>query len=1079
MKKLKPTLSKIAFALSLLMISSGVFAQFRIQGQVTDESNRPVAGATVVEEGTTNGVITDTNGNYSISVKNPNAALVFSFIGMKREIMQVDNRTVIDVVLQPESMEIEEVVAIGYGTIRKSDVTGSVASINATEEDKLGNPSLIELLQGKAAGVLLNSSNVAGESRSIRIRGTSSINSSSEPLYVVDGFPILNGGTRAGSGINDLSIIANIDPNSIESIEVLKDASAAAIYGSQGANGVIIITTKKATGGNFVVDMKVNSGVMLLEENFRSMDSYEYAYYVRNVITNKYPFNHDKVPTDPSDWGTRFYYIDEWKDAHTTDWIDVVTRTGKFQDYSLAMRGGTDQGNFSATLGYVNNKGIVDFTDFSRFSADITTQIKPTDRITFTGITKLSFIDNDGVITQSNPDQVVNPTGAVLGALSFDPTIEYDPDDLSQYFVLPNGAKIISPAVNLAEQTRNSRRFDAWASGGMRVYLDNNEKVYFDSKVSGRYLGNKNNSFDSKFTYAGMNWGGENGGIADVRNEFTLFGMWNNILGYTDQFGKHSFGAILGQEYQYNIWEGQGQRSINFRIDQLGTYNLAMADANSHDVPNTWAGQWTILSYFGRMNYAYDDRYLLTLTYRADGSSRFSKNNKWGYFPSSAVAWRLSEEEFMESISGVLNDAKIRFGWGVTGNQSIGAYESQALMGTSSAYYPEGTQTMALRPERLANDDLKWETTTQTNIGMDLSFFNSRLNITADVYQKITKDLLMSLPIPPSSGFDRITTNVGQISNKGFELEMSSVNISKNDFSWRTMFNFARNVNNVDDLGDKGEIFQGKTSYQEIIREGEPLGQWYGLLTDGLWTQEDLTFTRDEGGTVIMTVIPGRERPTLAGEVLRFGSVKFVDVSGPDSIPDGVINDFDRVIVARSQPKFFGGLTNTFRYKNLSLRIFCDYSYGKQVYNHMKQNFVAVSEAYNHYSVDYYFPTQYELIKNDEGLYVEDQTKVINPGNPDGKYPINATRSAGLSGYVLDMFVEDASYFRIKEATFSYNLPLKRLIGTINSCQIHLKASNLYTFTKYSGYDPASIGGRDWNPYPRSRTVQLGLNLSF
>ncbi len=1069
----------IFLTLMVFLISSNLFSQMKtISGIIQDENGDPLPGATVLIKNTTNGTISNPKGEYSIYAGS-NDILIFSFIGMQPAEVPVADKTTINVTLTTTGIVLDEIVAIGYGSMKKSDLTGSVVSVKATDAEKMGQTAIGDLLQGRAAGVQISGTNIAGGSRSIRIRGASSINASSEPLYVIDGLPLLNGGIRASNGVEDISSIANIDPNTIESIEVLKDASATAIYGSQGANGVIIITTKKAISGKLETNFKINNGITILEPNYKSMDAYQYAYYTRNVLTNPYPYTHDKIPVNPDDWGTRFYYLENWKAAPTTDWLDLVTRNGSFKDYALSMRGGSEKQSFSVSIGYLNNKGVVNYTNFDRFTGDFNSEIHPNDYLSFSLSSKLSYINNDGVITQSTPDQVNAPTGAVMAALSFDPTIPYDPTNMAQYFVMPDGYKVISPAVNLAAQTRNSRRYDGWLSGGMKLFFSKEKNLSFESKFSGRYGATKNNSFDTKYSRAGKDWGGANGGIAIVDNNYNLFYMWDNLINYNKKIGKHSISLLAGQEYQNNYSEGQSQRSINFPIDLLGTYNLAMADPLSHDVPGTSASEWTIMSYFGRFNYSYDSKYLATFTYRADGSSRFSKNNKWGYFPSGAVAWTISEEDFMKSLP-VINFLKLRTGWGVTGNQSIGTYQSQALMGTFSAYFPEGQQTMALRPERLANDDLKWESTTQFNYGLDLSLLNSRLNFTADYYNKITKDLLMTLNIPPTSGFSSILTNVGQISNTGVELLINTRNIVKNDFIWSTTFNFAHNKNNIDDLGSKGNTYIGKSSYQEIITEGEPLGCWYGMVTDGVWTQNDLSFVRDESGTVNMSVIPGHERATLPGEVLQYGSLKLKDISGPNGVPDGVINDLDRVIVGRSQPKFFGGITNTFTIKSFSINIFCDYSFGNQVYNHMKQSFVAVNEGFNHYAVDYYFPTIYELGQNNDGLYVENKDVVLAQGNPDGKYPTNAARAAGLGGYTLDMFVEDASYFRVKELSVTYVIPGRiTQKALINRCQIFLKASNLYTFTKYSGNDPTVVNSRDWNPYPTSRTYQIGANFSF
>lgn len=1053
------------------------FAQSdKIRGSVKDEFGQPFAQVTVFVKSSQNRyALTNNAGEYEVKA-NEGETLVFSYIGMVTVEKTVGSSSVIDVVMKADNIEMEETVVIAYGTMKKRDLTGSVSSFKAKDSEKTGIASIDDMLKGRIAGVDISGNNSPGGSKKITIRGASSISASTQPLYVIDGIPILNGGTSAGAGVGSISNIANIDPNSVASIEVLKDASSTAIYGSQGANGVILITTKKAESGVLSIDFSANLVGSVMQDNYKMMDSYDYAYYVRNAITNTYPAYHDRVPTDPNAWGSRFYYLDNWKNAPSTNWLDIITRPAFFQEYNLSMRGGSDKVKTSASASYLDNSGVVDMTNFKRYAGDLRTDFTPSKHLSFFLATKLSHINNDGVITSSTPDQAAIPTSAVMSALSYDPTVIYEKGNMEQYFLLPDGNKLVSPYANLAAQQRNSKRFDGWLSGGVSVDVSD---FKLQSNFSGRYEGIKNNSFDSKWSQAGKDWGGPNGGIAEVQNYTNTHVIWTNMLHYNKVVKKNRINAMLAHEYQKNYSENQYQKSIDFPIDLLGPYNIGMADPEGHSVPVTGATEWVMLSFFGRLNYSYDSRYLFTGTFRSDGSSRFAKNHKWGYFPSGAFAWVASSEKFMKSAT-FIDLLKFRVSWGVTGNQSISPYQSQALMGSFPVYSNGGNKIMALRPDRIANDDLKWESTSQTNIGVDMAFFKSRLSVTVDLYKKETKDLLMNLNIPPSSGFSSIISNVGSISNKGIEVQIASTNIANNNFSWMTNFNIAFNKNRVDDLGGIDYILSGKSSYQRIIKEGEPLDCWYGLQTDGLWTQDDITFTRDKNGTVTYYIIPGRERPTIQGEALRYGSLKFKDISGKNGVPDNVINDYDRAIIGRSQPIFFGGFTNTFSIKNFTINLFMDYSYGNQVFNQMKQQYVGCTEAYNHYSVDYYFPTIYKLKDRGDGLLVEDKTNIISNGNPNGKYPINAAATAGLGGYTLDMFIEDASYLRIKELSVTYSVPsnlLKKI--SINRLQVMLKTTNLYTFTNYSGNDPTVVTTSDWNPYPASRTYQLGLNFNF
>jgi TonB-dependent starch-binding outer membrane protein SusC len=1089
MNKLKSMKLKIMVVLSILFISSGVFAQIEIKGQVTDESNEPLVGVTVVEKGTTNGIATDINGKYTISVSGQNSLLVYSFIGFESYEVQVGNSKNIDVSLEASSYSLDEVVAVGYGSMKRSDITGSVASIKLADDDKMGQSSMEDLMRGRIAGVqIMGSDNTPGTSSSIRIRGGTSVNASNEPLYVVDGFPILNS-TPSGDGSyepNSLSVISDIDPNNIESIEVLKDASATAIYGSRGANGVILITTKKGQAGKMDLNVKVSGGIMSMVNNYNPMDAYTYANYT-NQMRYPYPYTHD-IELDPLEPGQvegfirQTRYPEDFKNAQSTNWIDEISRMGNYQEYYVGGSGGSEKSRYAGSIGYYNNEGIIKSTDFDRFTGSFSLDLLPNKVIEIGMSSNLSYADVQGVVTTNNPD-VVNTLGVLVNALAFNPA--YDPETMADEPIYSEDGmlSLTNPVYNVTDIDKNTQYF----KGTLNAYLKVNftENLFFKTMFGGRYNGVKYKSFEPSTTTYGLQFNGN----AEVNNRFSINSLMENTLNYRLKVNKHSLNAVIGMTAQKDHYEYQGQRSNFFDTELLGYNSLGMA--TNHFPPVTSTNEWQLLSYLGRVNYNYKGRYVVTASMRADGSSRLSENNKWGYFPSFAAAWRVSEEGFMKDI-GWLNNMKLRAGYGITGNQSIPLYSSQALMSSGNAYvFPNNVVNVGVKADRLANADLKWETTTQINAGLDVSFLDSRINASVDYYTKETTDLLLNQPVPSTSGFSSLMLNSGSVSNKGWEFEINAV-VLDGKLEWTTGFNIARNVNEVTDLGEKGDIFLGKSSYEGIITVGEPLGSWYGYQSDGIWTQEDLDFHRTPDGTVVFSVIPGHEHATLPNEVLKYGARKYKDISGPDGEPDGIINSYDRSVIGRAQPKFFGGWTNSFSYKNFDLSLFFEYSYGREVYNLTKRNFVDNQTAHNHMDEDIYYPIQYALVENNEGNFVEDKNNVVNPGNPTGVFPMFS--QGDLAGWTIDQFMEDASYFRLKDLTLGYTIP-KIAVAKIglSGCKVFIKGTNIFTLTNYTGNDPAVntdghtnaasgaglLQGKDWNAYPLSRTFSIGINAKF
>jgi len=1080
---------KIFIALSIMFLSSDLIAQMQIKGRVDDNSGLPLAGVTVLEKGTSNGTVTDFDGEYSIKSSGNKPILVFSYIGFKTLEIVVGNKKTVNVSLTEALSELDEVVVVGYGTMRKSDITGAVSSIKLTEEDKMGQTSMEDMMRGRISGVqVMGSDNTPGTASSIRIRGGTSVNASNEPLYVVDGFPILNS-SSSGDGSNQpnsLSVISDIDPNNIKSIEVLKDASATAIYGSRGANGVILITTKRGQVGKTDIQFRSTGGVMSMVNNYNQMDAYTFAKYT-NQVRYPYPFTHDVVLDDlqPGQVDTfvrQSRFTEDFRNAKSTDWLDEISRTGEFKEYYVGGSGGTEKARFSGSLGYYNNKGIIKNTDFDRYTGSFSVDFKPSKKLEIGLSSNLSYADVKGVVTSNNPDQV-NTLGVLVNALAFNPA--FDPETIADEPIYSEDGLIplTNPLINVSDIDKNTKYF----KGMLNAYLQYNftDNLFFKTRIGGRYSGVKYKSFEPSTTTVGLQFQGN----AEVNNRFNINSLTESTLHYKLNVKKHYLNAVIGITSQNDHYEYQGQRSNLFETELLGYNNLALA--SNHFPPDTNAAEWQLLSYLGRVNYSFNNKYSITTSIRADGSSRLSENNRWGYFPSVAGAWTVSKENFMKKIDW-LSNLKLRAGYGITGNQSIPLYSSQALMSASNAYlFANNGVNVGVKSDRLANDKLKWETTTQTNFGVDMSFLKSRINASFDYYTKETTDLLLNQPVPSTSGFSSLIQNSGSVENEGWEFEINAV-VLDGAFKWSTGFNIAHNENKVTDLGDNGDIFLGKSSYEGIIRVGEPLGSWYGYQSDGIWTQEDLDFYRTSTGQVVSSVIPGREHATLPNEVLQLGARKYKDISGPDGVPDGIIDSYDRTVIGRAQPKFFGGWNNTFKYKGFDLSMFFEFSYGREIYNMTKRNFVDDTQGYNHFDVDYYYPVQYALVENTDGNFIEDKTNVINPGNPNGQYPLYS--QGGLAGWTIDQFIEDASYFRLRDITLGYTLPkdIMRQIGLSNG-RIFFRATNIFTITDYTGNDPAVntdgntnapsgaglLQGKDWNAYPLSQTFSLGINAKF
>ncbi len=988
-----------------------------VKGSVKDKEGFPIVGASVVLKGTTNGTITDGDGNYSLSNIPENGVLSYSFIGMKTQEIRA-TRTTIHVIMEEDAISLDDVVAIGYGYVKKKDLTGAVSTVSA--EDMVAGGTVInaaQALQGKTAGVQVQQTSKApGGSISVRIRGSNSISSTNEPLYVVDGFPSTEG--------------LNINPNDIESMQILKDASATAIYGARGANGVVLITTKRGKSGENRISYNGYMGAQKLQNPFTFISAKEYM-NLQNALYQE--ISGQEGTTNGA------YTESQLQSDVDTDWLDVCTRLGLVQDHNIQFQGGTDKTKVLTSLGYYKQEGILRNTDFSRISGRINVDQIINDYIK-AGATVYAHREQSNYQMYSGN---ILDSNVLYSILSYDPTVKPYNEDGS-YGMVPGGQSD-NPLANLLERQNDETNDKVNATAFLEITplkgltLKASAGVELLHQFQGTYL-------PASTTYAGS----IDGGVASTYDYSSTSQLFEGTINYMKTFNKiHDFSIMAGYTYEKFSSEYRSQSAKGFSTDLYSYHNMGAASTvssiASHKTENI------LISFFGRANYTFNDKYLATFTIRRDGSSRFGSKEHWGTFPSGSLAWRLSEEKFIKNLN-IFNSLKLRAGFGMTGNERIGDYASYALMSNTRYTFDGSTNTSGVHMSNTSaeNASLKWETTKQWNIGADMSFIDNRLSVTLDGYWKKTNDLLLSVTLPMYSGFTSGTSNVGSIQNRGFEVDITSHNFT-GKFTWETKFNLSLNRNKVLNLGDSDDIYiqsakpMGEVSEESyaVVREGKPLGSLFGYKYIGV-LQEGETYSPQPNS--------------------QPGDPKFEDVNG-----DGVINSDDRTIIGNANPDFIFGLTNTFTWKNFDLSIFFQGSVGNDLFNMTRINL--------------------------EWAHTPDALNRWTPTNTNTDIPRNGFYYSQYGGYINDHFVENASYLRLKNLTFGYTIPIKRIV---RSFRVYFSAENLFTVTGYSGWDPetdtksyeqqkasgsnqqANAGaGLDFNSYPSMRTYTFGVNITF
>ncbi|SEW42214.1 SusC/RagA family TonB-linked outer membrane protein [Chitinophaga arvensicola] len=988
-----------------------------ISGTIRSARLEPLPGISIKVKHTGKGAITNGSGQYTLAAT-PQDTLLISGIGYQLLQVPVNGRTKIAIQLEEDATALGEVVVVGYGTQKKSDLTGSVTSISAEQFRKTPSVSLDNGLRGRAAGVQVTAaSNQPGGVSTIRIRGNNSVNTGSEPLYVIDGFPVYNdnsgAGASAGPKLNALSLI---NPNDIVSIEVLKDASAAAIYGARGANGVVLVTTKKGETGATKIEFNTYYGTQEAAKKLPLLNATEFAQLV-NDANGTTVFTPQQIAAF----------------GKGTDWQHEVLRKAPLQNYQLAASGGDARTKYAVSLNYYNQQGIIINSDFSRYSTRFNFERQAT--------TRLSFGSNL-TIARTNANQALSATGGgegtigVIGsALAFSPILPVYKADGTYVLENDRGIPMGNPVATAKELTNNS--VNNRVLGNIYASYKILAGLEFRTSIGADILSTKEKYYAPRTTLRGYSLQGI--GSASSANATSLLN--ENTLTYKKQIAKHSLTALAGftvQQYQRDIVTSSASGFVN---DLLGADNLGSGAIVNTPVTNV--NTWSLASFIGRINYAWNNKYLLTLTARADGSSKFGANNKYGYFPSGSVAWKLSEEEFIKDLN-VFHELKLRGSYGKTGNQEINSYQS--LAGLSNMSYIIGDNVVkGYAPGNIPNKDLKWETTSQSDIGLDASFFRGRLTVTADAYYKKTTDMLLWVNVPWSTGFTSALQNIGSVENKGLELAVSAL-ITDRKLRWNTTFNISANRNKVLSLGPIEQILTGeingylKISDPIVIRPGQPLNAFYGYVSDGIFQLKD-----DIAGSAQPTAKPGDRR--------------YKDV-----LADGKLDAKDRQYIGNAQPKFFGGMTHDFAWNNFDLSASFNWVYGNTILNSTR--------------AELDLPTG----QKNSSARVKDRWTPTNPSNSIPRASLN--RSFLFS----DAQLEDGSYFRLGNLSLGYNLPRKWLQAAhLERLRVYVAAQNLFTITHYTGYDPETnqsgqdniLRGIDSDAYPSAKTYMVGINLGL
>ena len=1054
----------LSMMLFVLFSVTVAMAQVLVRGTVVDQTGESVIGASIQVKGTTQGTITDIDGKFSLGVPDKKSVIVVSFIGYATKELQVDTSKPMSIVLEEDTKVLDEVVVVGYQEVRKKDLTGSVAKADMNELLNTPVGSFDQTLGGRIAGVNVSSSEgTPGGTMNIVIRGNNSLTQDNSPLYVIDGFPV-----------EDAAIASTINPSDIESLDILKDASATAIYGARGANGVVIITTKKGKVGKAQITYDGSVTMHHVTRTIPMMDAYEFV----KLQAETYPASiANSTGGYLMEYQGKQWTLDDYRDIFQYDWQDEILRTALQHNHNIRLTGGTEGVRYNASVSYYNQDGILLNSGYERFQARANTVIKR-DKLDINLTTNYSrSIQTGSTPSETSYSGMNNLFYSVWG---------YRP------VTYPNKSmeSLLNDVMDEAIDSSNDYRFNPIRSlkeEYRKYYINNlqlNGYVSYEFikglklKVSGGYTydARKNDQFNNSNTRYGGPTSTDKVNAQIIRNERLTWLNENTLTYQTNIKKKHFFNSLVGITFQNSDYEYYSLKSTHIPNESLGMAGMADGTLSSS---SSLKSSWSMMSYLARLNYNYKSKYYATASFRADGSSKFSKKHRYGYFPSGSLAWNFMEEEFMAPIKKVVGAGKLRVSWGLTGNNRIGEYDYYALLqmlkekqgdyisngSIPSGVYPfdNDMSSVGMVPVSLPNEDLKWETTEQWNVGLDLSFFNERLNFTADVYRKTTRDLLLEASLPLVFGYYSATKNIGKVRNDGLELSLSTVNVQTKDFTWTSDFNIAFNKNEVLELAENqlslttaarfDQNYNSQPSY--IAKVGLPMGMMYGYIYEGTYKYDD--FVKSGNSYTLKDNVPyfSSEANTQPG------MPKYKDVNG-----DGIIDTNDRTIIGRGLPIHTGGFTNSFTYKGFDLSVFFQWSYGNDIMNANRLFFENAGGKKD---------------LNQFASYANRWT----PENPESDIPA-ATKSAS-NNVISSRIIEDGSYLRLKTVTLGYTFP-KALIAKakLSNARVYVAAQNLWTWTSYSGYDPevsvrnsALTPGLDFSSYPRAFTLSFGVNLGF
>lgn len=988
--KSRTAIRSFLLIVAALLISSAAFAQqTKVTGKVVDEQNEPVVGATVQVEGTTNGTATNVDGQFTLEV-NSGARLRFSYVGFKTLTIKAANG--MKVTMQEDANTLNEVVTIGYGSVKRKDVTTAVSSVSTKDLEKRPIVSALQGMQGMAAGLQISQANgQPGASPTIRVRGTTSLNGSNSPLYVVDGVPVDN--------------VDYLSSDDIDNIQILKDASSAAIYGSRAANGVVIINTKQGKAGVTKIALNAHYAFNGVRDNQNSLNAAQYKELMDELGVVRLPNN----------------LVDQ------TDWKKEVYRVGNVQDYQLNITSGNDKLRYFLSGGYTGEDGVIRASNYKRYNVrgniinDISKWLTINADVAYSDYT----YKGTGIISGTGSNR-----GGVLAAVIETPTYGpvWDPANPRQYYSNYYGVNVHSPLENIARTKDNKSQYNKLLASGKAIVTLLPTLKFTSTLAFDRSSGITTNFLDPTETLEGRN---QHGTGYDSRSTGTIW-TFDNTINWKKELGRHSLDMMAGSSWTNSRWS-QSYISGSYYADaDIKTLNAA--NKISWTGTGSTASEWAILSFFGRLQYNYNDTYLFTANMRADGSSKLAPGHRWGYFPSFSVAWRVSQEKFMKNVSWI-DDLKLRGGWGQTGNQSgLGDYSYLALykinriqwFGTSGDANAVPTRTKSI----LSNPELTWETTSQTNIGLDLTLLNNRLTFYVDYYYKLTHDLLMNMTLPTGGAeANTMAFNGGEIENRGWELAVSSKNLTRK-LNWNTDFNISFNRNKLKSL-KLTKVYPAAITtdhvHDYVVRNtpGRPLGSFYGYIADGVNKET--------------------------------GELNYRDVND-----DGIVSANDRTYIGDPNPDFTFGMTNTFSWKGLSLSVLLQGSYGNDIYN--------VSRMDN------------------EGMFDgrNQSTTVLRRWRIPGQ--ITDVPKAGFDQRNSTYYIEDGSYLRVKSVTLSYDVPALALRKMhLTRLMPYISFTNLLTWTGYKGRDPevnqygdsGTVQGLDWGTYPLSRSFVMGLKVEF